>query len=345
LVDNSTRKPLIVPFFIPFQGCPHRCVFCEQEKITGQPARRLDKKEIVDVIERAFHSHGHRMRKEGEIAFYGGTFTGLPYETMEELLGAVTPYVREGVVRSIRLSTRPDALDEDKLRFLKERGVTTIELGAQSMSDEVLALTRRGHTGEDTIRAVRLLKKHQVRAGIQLMPGLPGDSEEIFLESVRRVIDLDVDMVRLYPTVVIRGTELARWYEEGRYHPLSLEEAVRICKQSCLMLERRGIPVIRIGLISSSAFQREGQIVSGPWHESFGHLVRSMIYFDKIRSQLPREGEAQRIRLRVPPSEISLMRGFKNQGVERLQASTGARIEGIIADQSLPQGQVKVEKL
>ena len=285
------------------------------------------------------------MRSEGEIAFYGGTFTGLPYETMGELLGAVSPYLREGLVRSIRVSTRPDALDENKLRFLKEHGVTTIELGAQSMSDEVLALTRRGHTGEDTIRAVQLLKKHQVRAGIQLMPGLPGDSEEIFLDSVRRVIELDVDMVRLYPTVVIRGTELARWYEDGKYRPLSLEDALRICKQSCLLLEGKGIPVIRIGLISSLAFQREGQIVSGPWHAAFGHLVRSMMYFDKIKPQLPREDEAARIRLRVPPREISLMRGFKNQGLARIQASTGARIEGIIADPSLPPGQVKVERL
>jgi histone acetyltransferase (RNA polymerase elongator complex component) len=152
-------------------------------------------------------------------------------------------------------------------------------------------------------------------------------------------------MVRLYPTVVIRGTELARWYQEGKYHPLSLEDAVRICQKSCLLLEGKGIPVIRIGLISSPSFQREGQIVSGPWHESFGHLVRSMIYFDKVRPQLPREGEAARIRLRIPPREISLMRGFKNEGFDRLQASTGARIEGIVADPSLPPGQVKVERL
>lgn len=299
----------------------------------------------MDVIERAFHSQSHKMRSEREIAFYGGTFTGLPYETMRELLGAVTPYIREGFVTSIRVSTRPDALDEEKLKFLKEYGVSTIELGAQSMNDEVLALTRRGHTGQDTIRAVQLLKKYHIRAGIQLMPGLPGDSEEIFLDSVQKVIELDVDMVRLYPTVVIRGTELARWYEEGKYHPLGLEDAVRICKKSCILLEGRRIPVIRIGLLSSPALQEEGQIIAGPWHEAFGHLVRSTIYFDKIKPQLACEGEAARIRLRVPPREISLVRGFKNEGFYRLQASTGARIEEIIADPSLPSGQVKVERL
>jgi histone acetyltransferase (RNA polymerase elongator complex component) len=345
LVDKSIGKPLIVPFFIPFQGCPHRCVYCEQEKITNQPIRRLERKAIVDVIERAFHSQTYKMKNEREIAFYGGTFTGLPYETMRELLGAVTPYMREGFVTSIRVSTRPDAVDEEKLKFLKEYGVSTIELGAQSMCDEVLALTRRGHTRQDTIRAVQLLKKYHIRAGIQLMPGLPGDSEETFLDSVQKVIELDVDMVRLYPTVVIRGTELARWYEEGTYRPLGLEDAVRICKKSCILLEGRRIPVIRIGLMSSPAFQEEGQIIAGPWHEAFGHLVRSSIYFDKIKPQLACEGEAARIRLRVPPKEISLLRGFRNEGFCRLQASTGARIEEMIADPSLPSGQVKVERI
>jgi histone acetyltransferase (RNA polymerase elongator complex component) len=345
MLDKNTRKPLILPFFIPFQGCPHRCVYCEQEKITNQPIRRLGKTEIVDVIERTFNAQSHDARSDREVAFYGGTFTGLPYETMGEMLGAVTPYIREGVIRSIRVSTRPDALDEEKMRFLKEHGVSTIELGAQSMSDEVLALSKRGHTGQDTARAVGLLKQHHIRAGIQLMPGLPGDSEEVFLDSVRKVIELDVDMVRLYPTVVIRGTELARWYEEGKYQPLCLEEAVRICKKSCVLLEARGIPVIRMGLISSPALKEEGQILAGPWHDAFGHLVRAEIYFDKIEPQLPHPGETARIRLRVPPREISLVRGFRNQGLYRLQERTGARVEEIIPDPSLLSGLVRVERL
>ena len=345
MVNKSTGKPLIVPLFIPYQGCLHRCVYCEQEKITNQPIRRLGKTEIVDVIEKAIQSETYGARSDCEIAFYGGTFTGLPYETMGELLGAVSPYIRESLVTSIRVSTRPDALDEEKLSFLRDRGVSTIELGAQSMSDNVLALTKRGHTGQDTINAVQLLRKYHIRAGIQLMPGLPGDSEEIFLDSIQKVIELNVDMVRLYPTVVIRGTELARWYEEGTYQPLLLEEAVRICKKSCLLLEARGIPVIRMGLISSPAFQEEGQIIAGPWHEAFGHLVRSEIYYDKIKAQVPRLGEAARIRLRVPPREISLLRGFKNQGFYRLQARMGARVEELVPDPSLPSGRVKVERL
>jgi hypothetical protein len=151
--------------------------------------------------------------------------------------------------------------------------------------------------------------------------------------------------VRLYPTVVIRGTELARWYEEGKYQPMCLEEAVRICKKSCILLDGSGIPVIRIGLISSPVLKQEGQILAGPWHDAFGHLVRSEIYFDKIEPQLPHPGEAARIRLRVPPREISLVRGFKNQGLLRLQERTGAKVEEIIPDPSLLSSQVKVERL
>ena len=356
MVDKSTGKHLIVPFFIPFEGCPHRCVFCQQERITNQPIRKLGKEEIVEVIERSLQSQprasalgtldfSRKAGREREIAFYGGTFTGLPYETMGVLLGAVGPYIRDGSVGAIRVSTRPDALDEDKTQFLRGHGVSTVELGAQSMNDEVLHLSRRGHTASDTARAVQLLKKYRIRVGIQLMPGLPGDSEEIFLDSVQKVIELGADMVRLYPTVVIRGTELARWHKEGKYRPWGLDDAVRICKKSCLLLEERGIPVIRMGLISSPALQKEGQILAGPWHEAFGHLVRSRIYFDKIEPQLPCRGEAAAIRLRVPPREVALVRGFKNEGLKRLQASTGARVEGIVADASLPSGRVEVERL
>ncbi len=345
MANKSTAKPLILPFFIPFQGCLHRCVYCDQEKITSQPIRRLDKAEIVNLIERALHGQRSKGSSEWEIAFYGGTFTGLSYETMGELLDAVSPYIRKGFVRSIRVSTRPDALDEDKLKFLQARGVTTVELGAQSMSDEVLSLTKRGHTAQDTIRAVQLLKRYHIRTGIQLMPGLPGDSEEIFLDSVQKVIQLEVDMVRLYPTIVIRGTELARWHETGKYRPLRLDDAVRICKESCLLLEGRGIPVIRIGLISSPSLQGRNQIEAGPWHEAFGHLVRSEIYFDKIRPQLPPHGKVGRMRLRVPPREISLLRGYKNEGICHVQEKTGATVEKIISDPAVPSGQVKVEEL
>ncbi|MGE5841063.1 MAG: elongator complex protein 3, partial [Deltaproteobacteria bacterium] len=222
------EKPLIVPIFIPNQGCPHRCVFCDQERITSQPSRPAGGQAVRDILEMARRSASFSGRKRREIAFYGGTFAGLPESRMRELLGAVAPYLEEGAFHSVRVSTRPDSLDAKKAAFLSELGVSTVELGAQSMDDEVLIMTRRGHSASDTERAAALLKQQGFRIGIQLMPGLPGDSAERFSATVQKVIRIKPDMARLYPVVVIRGTELARWVENGEYQPLVLEEAIKI---------------------------------------------------------------------------------------------------------------------
>jgi histone acetyltransferase (RNA polymerase elongator complex component) len=241
------------------------------------------------------------------------------------------------------VSTRPDSLDEGKTGLLKGLGVSTVELGTQSMDDDVLRMTRRGHTAEDTERTVGLLKQHGFRVGLQLMPGLPGDSAERFSVTVQKVIRMKPDMVRLYPVVVIRGTELAQWVESGEYRALALEEAVRICAESCLRLEEAGIPVIRIGLMTSASLREKGQVLSGPWHESFGHLVRSEIYQRKIEAFLPRPGEAKRISIRIPSKDIALLRGHRNAGIRRIEETTKTLIEGVLPDDSLPSGRIRVE--
>ena len=266
---KGTERPLIIPVFIPNQGCRHQCVFCDQEKITGQsgtPVNGSHVKKILDMAVASVRFEGNRKR---EVAFYGGTFAGLPVSRIRELLEAVSPYRRQGLFSSIRISTRPDSIDERRLDLLKSMGVTTVELGAQSMDDEVLRLSRRGHRAVDTVEALGLLKDYGFRTGIQLMPGLPGDSEELFLKTVDEVVRLKPDMVRLYPALVIRGTELAEWYFEKRYEPLTLDAAVRICTESCIRLEGRGIPVIRMGLMSTPSLLNEGHIVAGPWHDAF----------------------------------------------------------------------------
>ena len=264
---------------------------------------------------------------------------------MRELLEAVAPFVREGLFKSIRVSTRPDSIQKEQLHLMKEQGVATVELGTQSMDDGVLELSRRGHTARDTVESVYLLRAHGFKVGIQLMPGLPGDSEYTFLKTVDEVTKLSPDMVRLYPTLVIKGTELATWYEENRYDPLSLDAAVRICHRSCVRLEQRGIPVIRIGLMSSPTLLPSDEIVAGPWHGAFGFLVRSGIHQDKIASCLPTPGVADQMRLRVPPTEIPLVRGYKNRGLRLIEAKTGARVVDTIGDDAVPSGQVRVEIL
>jgi histone acetyltransferase (RNA polymerase elongator complex component) len=338
------EKPLIVPVFIPNQGCPHRCVFCDQEKITSQPARPMESQRVREILDQARRSTLFCARKHREIAFYGGTFASLPEKTIRELLGVVAPYLQEGIFHSIRVSTRPDSIDEKKAALLKGLGVSTVELGTQSMDDEVLRMTRRGHIGLDTEKAVDLLKQCGFRVGIQLMPGLPGDSAERFSATIQKVIRLKPDMVRLYPVIVIRGTELAQWVERGQYQALALEEAVRICAESCLRLEEAGIPVIRIGLMASPSLREKGQVLAGPWHDSFGHLVRSEIYQRRIEAYLPGPGEAKRISIRVPSKDIALLRGHKNEGIRRIEEMTRAIIDGILPDDSLLSGRITVEK-
>ena len=271
------------------------------------------------------------------MAFYGGTFTNLSPARMHELLEAVAPYLNKGVFESIRVSTRPDSLDEDRLAIMKRSGVRTVELGVQSMNDRVLTLSARGHTAEDSVRAVHLLRDTGFSIGVQLMPGLPGDSREIFLSTIDKVIALAPDMARIYPALVIRGTGMARLYQEGRYRPLKLDQAVEWCVESCMRLEKAEIPVIRMGLMSSPT-------LAGPWHPAFGFLVRSSIYRKCIESQLPSPGEQQRIRVRVRGSELSLLRGYKNEGLGWIASRTGARVLSVEADLTLQPGRIEVER-
>ncbi len=340
--ETGIRRPLIVPIFIPHQGCPHRCVFCQQERITSQTSKALSPIYLKGIIERALQSPAFDLRRPREIAFFGGTFTGLPKEKIREYLTAVRPYLDRGLFESIRVSTRPDALDPEILEIMARLGVLTVELGVQSMDDGVLRQSKRGHSAEDTVRAVGILRDRGFRIGMQLMPGLPGDSRERFLRTVQAVIDLGADMVRIYPAVVIRGTEMAEMYLSGRYRPLGLEDAVRLCEEGCVRLENRGIPVIRIGLMSSPSLLEEGQILAGPWHSAFGFLVRSGILLRRIRPFLPGRGAARRIRLRVPAREIPLVRGHRNQGLRMIEDLTGAEVVEVRGEDGFAPGHFDV---
>ena len=228
--------------------------------------------------------------------------------------------------------------------MIKSMRVRTVELGVQSMDEEVLLKSRRGHTAEDVTRAVRMLKRVGLRAGVQLMPGLPGDSPERFSRTIEQVVALEPDMVRLYPALVIRGTELARMYARGSYRPLTLKQAVELCARAVSRFEERGIPVIRIGLMSSPSLLEQGRILAGPWHPALGFLVRSSIYLESILPDLPVPGTVNRIRLYAAEREIPLLRGYRNQGIRVIEQKTGAKVQGVWADNDLPQGRIRVEE-
>ena len=256
----------IVPFFISHRGCPHRCIFCDQEKIAGSNGTFPSAAEIRDKVAAYRRTSGCR---EVEVAFYGGSFTSIPHEDQLRLLHPLQELLAAGEVSSIRISTRPDALDAAAAAFLHASGVATVELGVQSMDDAVLEQSERGHCAADVEKAVACLKGEGISVGLQLMPGLPGDSGEISVSSLMRVLDLQPDFLRIYPTVVVAGTPLSRRYAEGRYCPLTLEGAVRLCK---ILLHRAllaRVPVVRIGLQPTTDLSRRGAILAGPYHPAF----------------------------------------------------------------------------
>jgi len=270
---------LTVPFFITHRGCPHRCVFCDQEKISGSTGDLPGEKEIIRKISEYRQTGG---TKSMEVAFFGGSFTSLSVESRERLLRPLQPLLKSGEVGSIRISTRPDCVDPGIVAFLKDMGVSTVELGVQSMDDYVLELSGRGHGSGEVESAVSCLKSAGMGVGIQLMPGLPGDSPAGSLDSLCRVLELEPDFLRVYPTVVIAGTALEELYANGSYYPMTLDEAVGLCKVMLLESIRSGIPVIRMGLQPTDELRKPGNIVAGPWHPAFRQLVEAELCFDLL---------------------------------------------------------------
>lgn len=266
----SRKKMLIIPVFIPFGGCGHKCVFCDQNGITGALAMPQEK-DVIGTIEKYLSTWKGGGRVEA--AFYGGSFTGLPVEVQKRYLECAARFVIDGRVHGIRVSTRPDYVSEEVVSFLKGNKVTTVELGAQSMSDGVLRLSGRGHTAEATVKAVKALKAARFKVGLQFMPGLPGDTFKSIVETTDAVVALGPDFVRVYPTLVLKGTALHAMYVKGDYAAWGLDDMVEACKEVFARLAKAGIPVIRAGLQTTDGLLES--LVAGPYHPSFRQLVEN----------------------------------------------------------------------
>ncbi len=265
------KKRLIIPVFIPFGGCPHQCVFCDQAGITG--GTKMPSVAQVRATIESYLSTWERSGGQGprEAAFYGGSFTGLAEDVQNGYLACAHDYVSRGRIDSVRISTRPDRIDENTVRRLAAFGVATVELGAQSMSDTVLRLSGRGHGAEDTRRAVAMLKAGGIEAGVQIMPGLPGDTVETVISTVKEVAILGPAFVRIYPTLVLKDTPLYTMYLRGEYAPWELSKMVDVCREAAALFNAASIPVIRMGLQPTEELSRA--FVSGPFHPSFRDLV------------------------------------------------------------------------
>lgn len=293
-----------------------------------------------DVEEQIYK--GLRLARQGEVqvAFYGGTFTALPLETQRSYLGAVKPFLEGGRVHSVRVSTRPDAIDREVIEVLKEGGVRTVELGVQSMIPEVLEKSRRGYGPEAVRRSSSLLKEEGFELGIQIMLGLPGDTPGRFMETVREVIALGPDFVRIYPTLVIKGTELEGWFLEGRYRPLPLGEAVALCAQAVEAFEGAGVKVIRIGLQSTR--ELEESVVAGPYHPAFGQLVRSRVLGERVRQAL-KGVKGQRVIIEVNPRDLADLYGQKGENLRALRNRFPDLEIAVKGDPAVQRGRVRVE--
>lgn len=302
----------ILPIFVPHLGCPNDCVFCNQRRISGSPLPASGD----DVTRLLFHARMQGMTG-AQLAFYGGSFTAVHPVLQEELLSAAQPYLADGTIASIRLSTRPDAIDEESLARLARYGAKTVELGAQSMDDGVLWQSGRGHTARDTETAVRLLKEAAFSVILQMMTGLPGSSREKDLDSARKIIALRPDGVRIYPTVVVENTPLADLWRMGEYREHTVAEAVDLCADILTMMEEAGIPVIRLGLNPTEELSGGGAL-AGAYHPALGELVRSELFRRRAEALLQGIPEGSFVTLGVAPEHVSAMTGQHRENVRRL---------------------------
>jgi len=306
-ITMQSIKHYTIPVFIPELACPFQCAFCNQKKISGH-INIPDTKEITTSIDAYFQSFKEKERHV-EIGFFGGTFTGIPLAEQESYLRLVQPYLESGQIQGIRLSTRPDYIDTEVLSLLKKYGVTTIELGAQSMDDDVLNASFRGHTAQEVEKASKMINAAGFELGLQMMIGLPGDKLEKALSTARKIIELGASNTRIYPALVIRDTAMHQWFKQGKYRPLSLEEAVEWSKHLLLLFEEAGVNVIRLGLHPSDGLLDGSDLVAGPFHPSFRELVLTQIWKDLL-SPLLKEKKTKNIEVQVLSSEINYAIGY-----------------------------------
>lgn len=307
-------KHINVALFVPHAGCPHACSFCNQKTISGK-SRPLCAEEIDEAVKTALSTADCN---KGEIAFFGGSFTAINRDYMVSLLERAKHYIDKGLFSGIRISTRPDCIDREILTILKDYGVTAIELGCQSMDDEVLRLNKRGHTAEDVACAARLIKEFGFEFGVQMMTGLFGDTQEKCIETAKKLIALSPDTARIYPTVVLEGTELAELYRQGRYAPESVEDASSLCAELLLLFRRAGVRVIRLGLHSGGNVE-EGY-VAGAYHPAFREICESKIYLKNVLEAIE-SGRVQKgeIEITVGSRYVSMLTGQKKSNINYLK--------------------------
>lgn len=342
------KKEYIIPIFVPHLGCPKACVFCNQNKISGEQ-KQVRAKDVKETIE-YYLSNFKEKDKEIEVAFFGGSFTGIDIELQKELLGAAYEYIQKGVVDSIRLSTRPDYINKDILKMLKKYKVKTIELGVQSANDYILKKANRGHTFADVKKASKLINRYGFKLGHQMMIGLPDSTLLDEVNTAKALIKLKPKIVRIYPVLVIKGTQLEKMYKNGEYEPLSVVQAVERAKEVANLFNQKKITIIRIGLQNTNEISepgsKESEVIAGPYHPAFRQLVESSMWYDVIVSKIKKiNTKVKEVEIVANPDDINNIIGHKKENIEKLKEIY--EVDVIVkADENIKNGkfEINIEK-
>ena len=318
-----------IPIFISHFGCPNSCVFCNQKKINGRETD-VTMEDLRNTIEMYLETLPKNSKKE--VAFFGGTFTGISMGLQKEYLETAYEYIKKGEIDGIRLSTRPDCINYEIVKQLKKYGVTTVELGVQSLDEEVLIATERYYPVRVVEEACKILKEYGIKLGIQLMVGLPKSTFDSDYETAKKVLEMKPDMVRIYPTLVIKNTKMEQMFYQKEYIPLSLEEAIERTKKIMALLESNGINIIRVGLQPSEDLREDGVVLGGPFHPAFRELVETEIYHNFFKKIIEKEKELNII---ANEKSISKLVGIKKANKLRLKEYFNIKIDNSIEQKNL----------
>ncbi|EJP6473311.1 radical SAM protein [Clostridium botulinum] len=337
-----SKSHYIIPIFVAQEGCPHNCVFCNQHKITGEKDEIIDENYVRYTIE-AYIKTIDRENSTLEVSFFGGTFTGIPIERQNSLLKVAKEYKDKGIIDYIHMSTRPDYIDKDILDNLKKYSADIIELGVQSLDDEVLLKSGRGHSVEEVYKASKLIKEYGFTLGHQIMLGLPGDTFKKDIETVEKSLEMKPDIARIYPALVIKDTPMEYMLKKETYKPYTLDEAIDVTKILYSMYDKEGVKVIRIGLQPTEEINENKDVISGPFHPAFRELVEGKIINEAIFSYIENNLE-EKLEICINNKDISKLYCNKKQFFNEFINKKKVKKFKVIQDKKLARGNIVIKK-
>ncbi|HBG7257514.1 elongator complex protein 3 [Clostridioides difficile] len=333
-------KKRIIPIFVPHKGCPHDCIFCNQKKITGV-STDVNSEDARNIIEECLET----IDKDAdvEIAFFGGSFTAIDIDIQKGLLSVAKEYVEKGLVKDIRMSTRPDCIDEDILSMLKEYKTSIIELGVQSLDEKVLLDSIRGHQSEIVYKSSKMIKNSGIKLGLQMMIGLPADTEEKCIFTAKKFVELKPDCVRVYPTLVVKDTGLEKLMEQNKYNPFTLEESVNIVKKVLVLFYVNNINVIRVGLQATDDIQIGKAVLAGPYHPAFRELVEADMIKDYLEFVILQNKNIKQMLVKSNKKNISKIIGNKKTNVKYMEEKFGVLLKTQESDLDINQLEIVLD--